>query len=156
MSEGQRFLGFPFVGKRGKPTLSCGDAISLSRTPDQSEARPRPHCPPSTHNHRAGKPGHKSLYALWTQVSTVRPHQISGFSPNTGHPAADRLRALRWYGKAFHSPDKVEPMICRGESGDLNADRGRRPTAPVSALPRRDHHRAKPVVDYFKRADDDT
>ncbi|WP_309235524.1 GMC family oxidoreductase N-terminal domain-containing protein [Streptomyces sp. TRM64462] len=107
------------------------------------------------------------LDTLWTRLDTVRPDQIlgtwRGTALNTGHPTADRLRALRWYGKAFHSPDEVEPMICRDENGNLYADtQAAGGGGRLLSLPFRGEittallYDTKPVVDYFKQADEDT
>ncbi len=37
----------------------------------------------------------------------------------TGHPMDGLLEAFDWYGKAFHSPDHVDPLIFRGLNDKL-------------------------------------
>ncbi|MFI6764598.1 FAD-dependent oxidoreductase [Streptomyces sp. NPDC050355] len=107
------------------------------------------------------------LDGLWEALDTVRPDQILGTwrgSPlNTGHSAERRLRNLRWYGKKFNSPNDVQPLICRDNHGHLYPETeasgggGR-----LLMLPFRNDvttalvYHAKPVIDYFKKADHNT
>ncbi|MCK5770336.1 DUF4334 domain-containing protein [Algiphilus sp.] len=82
---------------------------------------------------------------------------------DTGHPVTQQLAATGWYGKTFHSVEEVDPLICRGADGELFSDletmgggaslwmvayRGK-----VSATMVYDR---RPVLDHFRRIDDDT
>lgn len=82
---------------------------------------------------------------------------------DTGHPGSIQLRALRWYGKAFHSTDEVDPLICRDDQGRLYSDLK---SMGGGAVLRMIEHRgivsaamvydARPVIDHFRAVDDTT
>ncbi|GAO10009.1 DUF4334 domain-containing protein [Streptomyces lydicamycinicus] len=104
---------------------------------------------------------------LWAALETVRPEEIlgtwKGTGISTGHQVEGLLAQARWYGKTFHSVDRVEPLICRDEHGALFSHtelakgeaslwmvefRGETTATMV--------YDGQPVLDHFKRAGDDT
>ncbi|TJZ54545.1 DUF4334 domain-containing protein [Streptomyces piniterrae] len=154
------------------PVSSAADAMPLSGRPQKAgkaggknTALARRRLMDLAESHARAEP--EELDELWEELECVRPEQILGTwrgSPlNTGHSAERRLRALRWYGKTFNSPDDVQPLICRDEHGrlysetDASGGGGR-----LQMLPFRNDvttalvYDAKPVIDYFKKADHDT
>ncbi|WP_069234377.1 MULTISPECIES: DUF4334 domain-containing protein [Burkholderia] len=82
---------------------------------------------------------------------------------NTGHPGELMLAQMRWCGKNFNSVEDVAPIVCRDEQGHrivseaIGAARLRMISAPGESAPTAamvyDKH---PIIDYFKRLDDDT
>jgi hypothetical protein len=78
---------------------------------------------------------------------------------NTGHPGERQLDLLGWAGKAFHSENDVEPIICRTAEGkrEVNPILGKatlravRYRGVVTATMVYDQH---PIFDHFRKIDD--
>jgi hypothetical protein len=116
---------------------------------------------------RAGPASYDDLERLWADCPTVRAADIVGswagsdFGP--GHPVHEMLATSSWHGKRFESVHKAHPLICRGADGELfsNAELGHglaslwdiefRGEVTASMV-----YDGQPVVDHFKRVDDDT
>lgn len=106
------------------------------------------------------------LDAMWAELTTVHPRDIlgswRGLGLNTGHSASERLRALRWYGKNFHSPYDTEPLVCRDEEGRLYSNTEAAGSASLHTLPFRAEltatlvYHSRLILDHFKRVDDET
>ncbi len=82
---------------------------------------------------------------------------------DTGHPAHALLTSLRWYGKRFHALDRVDPIVCRGEDGELVANKeaakGGASLWPVEfrgEVTATMVYDGQPILDHFKRIDADT
>lgn len=107
------------------------------------------------------------LDEVWAALETVEAAalvgQWTGDEFDTGHPMNGQLGKARWYGKIMRSVDDVDPIVCRGEDGELfnntalskggaslwNVEfRGE-----VTATMVYDGHA---VLDHFKRVDADT
>lgn len=103
------------------------------------------------------------LDAIWAALDTVEPDDIlgswRGTGLNTGHSAEERLRALRWYGKTFHSPYDTEPLVCKDAEGRLYSNTEVSGTASLHRMPFRSEvttalvYHQRPILDYFKRVD---
>jgi hypothetical protein len=108
------------------------------------------------------------LDALWADlaVATV-PEMLGSWRGGdfaTGHPASALLTGLRWHGKRFDSPLDGHPLICVGDDGRLYSntqaagggrsslwDIGFRDETTATMV-----YDALPVLDHFKKVDDDT
>lgn len=107
------------------------------------------------------------LDALWADLEVVDAAAIlgswRGFAFTTGHPVEKALAATRWHGKRFDALDDAKPLICRADDGSLYSDtttggggaslwnvefRGEVTATMV--------YDGRPVLDHFKRVDDDT
>lgn len=103
------------------------------------------------------------LDAIWAVLDTVEPDDMlgswRGTGLNTGHSAHERLRALRWYGKTFHSPYDTEPLVCKDAEGRLYSNTEASGTASLHLMPFRSEmttalvYHSRPILDYFKRVD---
>jgi Domain of unknown function (DUF4334)/GXWXG protein len=116
---------------------------------------------------RSGPAAYDDLEALWADCAPVRADQVLGswagsdFGP--GHPVHEMLATSAWHGKRFESTAKAHPLICRDADGALfsNAELGHglaslwdiefRGEVTASMV-----YDGQPVVDHFKRVDDDT
>ncbi|OLN87089.1 hypothetical protein CCHL11_06494, partial [Colletotrichum chlorophyti] len=62
-----------------------------------------------------------AVAAVYDQLKPVSPEQLigqwEGGSFDTGHPAHERQRQLKWAGKDFRSIDDVDPVVVYGEGG---------------------------------------
>lgn len=107
------------------------------------------------------------LDELWAGLAVVRPEELlgtwRGSAFDTGHPAHGLLTALRWYGKRFRSLDDVDPILCRGEDGELVANKaaakGGASLWPVEfrgEVTATMVYDGQPILDHFKRIDADT
>ncbi len=79
----------------------------------------------------------------------------------TGHPGEQQLGALGWAGKAFRGRDDVDPIVCRGEDGERQAN----PVLGAASLRAVEHrgvvtatmvYDKHPVFDHFRRVDEHT
>lgn len=105
---------------------------------------------------------------LWADLATVEVEDILGpwrggdFS--TGHVASRVLEKVGWHGKRFDGPLAAVPLVCRGEDGELysNTEAGGGGEASLWPVAFRGEVTATmvydrlPVLDHFKRVDDDT
>ncbi|NGN69440.1 DUF4334 domain-containing protein [Streptomyces sp. A7024] len=107
------------------------------------------------------------LDALWAELEVVDAAQIlgswRGFAFLTGHPIEKVLAASRWHGKRFDALDDAKPLICRAEDGSLYSDtKAGRGEATLWNVEFRGQVTAtmvydgRPVLDHFKRVDDNT
>lgn len=108
------------------------------------------------------------LDALWTDLAPVGVTEILGpwrggdFA--TGHVASAVLEKVRWHGKRFDSPLAAVPLVCRDENGELysNKEAGGGGEASLWEVGFRGEVTATmvydrlPVLDHFKKVDDDT
>lgn len=108
------------------------------------------------------------LDALWADLATVEVEEVFGpwrggdFS--TGHIASTVLEKVSWHGKRFDGPLAAVPLVCRGEDGELysNTEAGGGGEASLWPVAFRGEVTATmvydrlPVLDHFKRVDDDT
>jgi hypothetical protein len=115
----------------------------------------------------AGRHDPAELDAQWATLAVVRPEELlgtwRGTGLDTGHPAQRLLTSLRWYGKRFHALDRVDPILCRGEDGELFAhEEAAKGGASLWSVEFRGEVTAtmvydgQPILDHFKRIDDDT
>jgi len=116
---------------------------------------------------RSGIPSYDDLEQLWADCPPVRADDVLGawagsdFGP--GHPVHEMLATSGWHGKRFESVRTAHPLICRDADGELfsNAELGQglaslwdiefRGEVTASMV-----YDGQPVVDHFKRVDDDT
>lgn len=114
-----------------------------------------------------GRAVYEDLEEIWDALETVRPEEIlgewKGFAFDAGHPVQDLLEGSRWYGKRFAAIDDVQPMLCRGDDGELFSDvAAGRGEASLWNVEFRGEVTAsmvydgQAVIDHFKRVDDDT
>lgn len=108
-----------------------------------------------------------ALDEVWSALDTVRSADIlgrwRGDEFHTGHKMNGQLAAARWFGKFFDSVDDVEPIVCYDDDGNLFSNnelslggaslwdvefRGEVTATMV--------YDGQPVLDHFKRVDDDT
>lgn len=108
------------------------------------------------------------LDALWAELDPVTVEEVLGawrggdFS--TGHVASTVLEKVRWHGKTFASQLDAQPLICRGDDGQLysNLAAGGGGEASLWEVGFRGETTATmvydrmPVFDHFKRVDDAT
>jgi len=61
--------------------------------------------------------------ALFDRLPPVSPEAMLGVwqgeSFASGHPFDGMLERFHWYGKAFHSPEQVDPLLFRNSAGAL-------------------------------------
>lgn len=107
------------------------------------------------------------LDQLWAVLDSVRPEAILGTWKGrvvaTGHRMESMLAQVNWYGKTFHSPSRVEPLICQDEHGarysNTELSKGE---ASLWMVEFRGETTATmvydglPILDHFKRIDGDT
>ncbi|MFE0804968.1 DUF4334 domain-containing protein [Streptomyces sp. NPDC058812] len=107
------------------------------------------------------------LDSVWAELDTVRPEEIlgewKGGEFDTGHPLNGMLAQAGWYGKTFTSVHDVKPLVCRDAKGELYSDRELgQGEASLWTVEFRGESTAtmvydgRPVLDHFKRVDDDT
>lgn len=82
----------------------------------------------------------RAALALFDRLGPVEPEEMAGLWRGSdlpsGHPLDGLLGALGWYGKAFHGPDRVDPLLFRGRGGRIVAlDPARLPLRLALALP---------------------
>ena len=108
------------------------------------------------------------LDALWADLAAVDVEEILGpwrggdFA--TGHVASSVLEKVRWHGKRFDSPLAAVPLVCRDDDGELysNKEAGGGGEASLWPVAFRGEVTATmvydrlPVLDHFKKVDDDT
>jgi hypothetical protein len=90
-----------------------------------------------------GKTSEDAATKIFDQLKPIEPSFLigewEGGDFDTGHPATEALKAIKWRGKIFHSEEDVEPIIVSGEGGKRTAlveyGRGRvcKPTFESSA-----------------------
>ncbi|MET7511155.1 DUF4334 domain-containing protein [Streptomyces albidoflavus] len=107
------------------------------------------------------------LDAIWAALDPVNARDIlgswKGADIPTGHPLDGMLGTIGWHGKTFNSVLDAQPLVCRGEDGELysNAEIGNGEASlwneefrgEVTATMVYD---GIPVHDHFKKVDDDT
>lgn len=109
----------------------------------------------------------RELDALWAALDVVEVSAIlgmwRGFAFPTGHPVERLLASSRWYGKRFVAPHDAKPLICRSADGGLYSDTmAGKGEASLWHVEFRGEVTATmvydgmPVLDHFKRVDDDT
>lgn len=108
------------------------------------------------------------LDALWADLAVVEVEEILGAWRGgdfpTGHVASTVLEKVRWHGKRFDSPLAAVPLVCRGDDGALssNLEAGGGGEASLWPVGFRGEVTATmvydrmPVLDHFKKVDDDT
>ena len=108
------------------------------------------------------------LDALWSDLSPVGVDEVLGAwrggDFRTGHVASTVLEKVRWHGKRFDGPLDAKPLICRDEDGALYSNLAAGGGAEASLWPIEFRgettatmvYDALPVLDHFKRVDDDT
>ena len=69
----------------------------------------------------------RELDRLWDRCSPITVDRLAGgrwrgFGFDTGHPMYDRLVESRWYGKDFTSPTDAQPLLRRGDDGEIFSD----------------------------------
>lgn len=114
-----------------------------------------------------GQAVYEDLEEIWDSLETVRAEDVlgqwRGFAFDTGHPVQRLLESSGWYGKRFNSLDDVQPLVCRGEDGELFSDvAAGKGEATLWNIEFRGEVTAsmvydgQAVVDHFKRVDADT
>jgi uncharacterized protein DUF4334/GXWXG protein len=107
------------------------------------------------------------LDEIWAALDPIRAEEIlgawRGSEFDTGHPLNGQLAKAGWHGKTFVSVSDAKPLICRGPDGELysNTELGKGEASlwnvefrgEVTATMVYD---GRPVLDHFKRVDDDT
>lgn len=107
------------------------------------------------------------LDEVWAALETVDVSEIlgswRGAAFATGHRVAGMLTSSPWYGKRFISALDAQPMVCRGEDGELysNIEMGNGEASlwniefrgEVTATIVYD---GRPIFDHFKRVDENT
>ena len=108
------------------------------------------------------------LDALWADLATVGVEEILGpwrggdFA--TGHIASTVLEKVRWHGKRFDGPMEAVPLVCRDEDGELHSHKEAGGGGEASLWPVEFRGEVTatmvydrlPVLDHFKKVDDDT
>jgi len=116
----------------------------------------------------AGRAHPDDLDALWADLEPVTVAEVLGawrggdFS--IGHVASTVLEKVRWHGKTFSSALDAQPLICRGDDGELysNLAAGGGGEASLWEVAFRGETTATmvydrmPVFDHFKKVDDAT
>ncbi|WOC12045.1 DUF4334 domain-containing protein [Gordonia sp. MP11Mi] len=107
------------------------------------------------------------LDAIWAALTPVAIDDVigdwRGGELPSGHALDGQLEAVGWYGKWLRSRYDVAPMVCRGADGELysNLEIGKG-AASLWMVEFRGELTAsmvydgQPVIDHFKRVDDDT
>ncbi|MFT4085549.1 MAG: DUF4334 domain-containing protein [Gordonia sp. (in: high G+C Gram-positive bacteria)] len=109
----------------------------------------------------------EELDAIWAALPTVGVDEIlggwHGGELPSGHRMDGQLQLVGWHGKRFRSRYDVAPMVCRDAEGELysNTEIGKgeaslwmvefRGEVTASMV-----YDGQPVIDHFKRVDDDT
>ncbi len=107
------------------------------------------------------------LDAIWARLPVCDVDQAigdwSGAALYTGHPLERALHAASWHGKRLRSQWEVDPLICRDDDGGLFSNttlgKGRATLWPVGfrgEVTATMVYDGQPVLDHFKRVDDDT
>lgn len=121
----------------------------------------------STLRSAPGRVDPAELDEVWAELDPLRPEELlgtwRGSAFDTGHPAHLLLTSLSWHGKRFHSLDRVDPIVCRGEDGELVANKeaakGGASLWPVEfrgEVTATMVYDGQPILDHFKRIDADT
>lgn len=104
---------------------------------------------------------------VWAGLETVRPDEIlgawKGAEFDTGHQMNGMLDKIGWHGKTFAALDDAQPLVCRGEDGELfsNLEAGNG-AASLWLVEFRGESTAtmvydgQPIFDHFKKVDDTT
>lgn len=107
------------------------------------------------------------LELLWDACEVLTAEELlgpwRGFAFATGHRTGRVLERSSWHGKRFEALDRVAPLVCRGDDGQLYDDERSAPGGAslwevrfrgrVTATMVYD---AMPVLDHFVRVDDST
>lgn len=108
------------------------------------------------------------LDELWSHLRPVKVDEIlehwRGGDFATGHVASTVLAKVRWHGKWFDGPLDVTPIVCRNDADELYANEKAAGGGGASLWPVEFRgevtatmvYDRMPVVDHFKRIDDDT
>jgi hypothetical protein len=107
------------------------------------------------------------LERLWDEGEVLAATDLlgawRGFGFSTGHRTGALLDRSRWHGKRFDAVDRVAPLVCRGDDGELFDDEKSAPGgASVWEVRFRGRvtatmvYDAMPVFDHFVRIDDNT
>ncbi|GAA4806538.1 DUF4334 domain-containing protein [Nocardioides caeni] len=108
------------------------------------------------------------LDQLWTDLAVVEVDEMlgawSGGDFATGHVASTILDKVNWVGKRFDGALDVQPIVCRGEDGQLYANEAAAGGGGASLWPVGFRgevtatmvYDKMPVFDHFKKVDDDT
>jgi Domain of unknown function (DUF4334)/GXWXG protein len=107
------------------------------------------------------------LDEVWAGLETVRPEEIlgawKGAEFDTGHRTNGMLAQIGWHGKTFAAIDDAQPLVCRGEDGELyaNVEAGKGAASLWSVEFRGEStatmvYDGQPILDHFKRVDDCT
>lgn len=108
------------------------------------------------------------LDQLWADLRPVSVDEVLGpwrggdFA--TGHVVSSVLEKVRWHGKRFDGPLAAQPLVCRGEDGELYSDTDAAGGGEASlwGVEFRGESTATmvydrlPVFDHFKAVDDHT
>lgn len=109
-----------------------------------------------------------ALDELWADLAITTVPQLLGSWRGgdfaTGHPASAMLAGLRWHGKRFDAPLDGHPLVCVDDDGALYSNTkaaggggsslwevGFRGEVTATMV-----YDALPVLDHFKKVDDDT
>ncbi|KAJ7791224.1 hypothetical protein B0H14DRAFT_2535153 [Mycena olivaceomarginata] len=112
-----------------------------------------------------GKTSEDVATKIFDQLKPIEPSFLigewEGGDFDTGHPATEALKAIKWRGKIFHSEEDVEPIIVSGEGGKRTAlveyGRGRirevkfRDVVSASLV-----YDDRPVIDHFRYVNENT
>lgn len=107
------------------------------------------------------------LDEIWAALPTVTVDEIlgdwRGGELPSGHPMDGQLAVVGWHGKWFRSWHDVAPMVCRDADGNLysNKEIGKGEASLWEVAFRGEVtasmvYDGQPVIDHFKRVDDDT
>ena len=108
------------------------------------------------------------LDALWADLATVTVDEVLGAWRGgdfaTGHLASEVLEKVRWHGKRFVSALDAKPLLCRGDDGELYSNQAAGGGGEASLWPVGFRgevtatmvYDRMPVLDHFKKVDDDT
>lgn len=109
----------------------------------------------------------ESLDEIWAALPTVTVDAIlgdwRGGELPSGHPLDGSLAKVGWHGKWFRSRHDVAPMVCRDGDGNLYSDKeiGKGEASLWEVVFRGELtasmvYDGQPVIDHFKKVDDDT
>ncbi|MCF8608796.1 DUF4334 domain-containing protein [Gordonia sp. HY285] len=107
------------------------------------------------------------LDAIWAALAPVAIDDVigdwRGGELPSGHALDGQLKTVGWYGKWLRGRYDVAPMVCRAEDGELysNLEIGKGPASLWMVEFRGELtasmvYDGQPVIDHFKRVDDDT
>lgn len=67
----------------------------------------------------------EEAFNLYDELDAVELEEMfgtwRGFELKTGHPLEGTLEKLHWYGKAFYTPDRVDPLLFYKKNGNIFA-----------------------------------